>query len=104
MQNAVAFANNDVIEIAWSYGKKPAGCMGFAIYRIDNKGKSTPLPSHAVFKGRKIATGQTTAEFSNPEVLLERIPTPAWSQKRQATGRSVTRWSRSKVSPAISPK
>ena len=38
MQNAVAFANNDVITIAWSYGRKPAGCMGFTIYRIDNKG------------------------------------------------------------------
>lgn len=63
MQNAVAFANNDVITIAWSYGKKPAGCLGFAIYRIDNKGKETPLPSHAVFKGYKITTGQTTAEF-----------------------------------------
>ena len=63
MQNAVAFANNDVITIAWSYGKKPSGCMGFAIYRIDNKGKETPLPSHAVFKGYKIAKGQTTEEF-----------------------------------------
>jgi phosphatidylserine/phosphatidylglycerophosphate/cardiolipin synthase-like enzyme len=63
MQNAVAFSNNDVITVAWSYGKKPSGCMGFAIYRIDNKGEETPLPSHAVFKGYKIAKGQTTAEF-----------------------------------------
>src|SRR5262245_33636320 len=63
MQNAVAFANNDVITIAWSYGKKPSGCMGFAVYRIDNKDKETPLPSHAVFKGYTIAKGQTTEEF-----------------------------------------
>jgi phosphatidylserine/phosphatidylglycerophosphate/cardiolipin synthase-like enzyme len=63
MQNAVAFANNDVITIAWSYGKKPTGCMGFAIYRIDDKGKETPLPSHAVFKGYKIAKGQSTEQF-----------------------------------------
>jgi phosphatidylserine/phosphatidylglycerophosphate/cardiolipin synthase-like enzyme len=63
MQNAVAFADNDVITIAWSYGKKPDGCMGFALYRVDDKGKETPLPSHAVFKGDKIASGQTTAEF-----------------------------------------
>jgi hypothetical protein len=35
MRNAVAFANNDVITIAWSYGAKPDGCMGFALYRID---------------------------------------------------------------------
>ncbi len=63
MQNAVAFADNDVITIAWSYGRRPNGCMGFAIYRIDNTGKETPLPSHAVFKGYKIQPGQTTAEF-----------------------------------------
>ncbi len=63
MQNAVAFANNDVITIAWSYGKKPDGCLGFAIYRIDDKGTETALPSHAVFKGDKIAKGQTTAQF-----------------------------------------
>jgi len=63
MQNLVAFANNDVATIAWSYGRKPEGCMGFAIYRIDDKHKETPLPSHAVFKGTKIKAGQTTAEF-----------------------------------------
>jgi phosphatidylserine/phosphatidylglycerophosphate/cardiolipin synthase-like enzyme len=63
MQNAVAFSNNDVITIAWSYGQEPTGCMGFALYRVDAKGKETALPSHAVFKGFKIAPGQTTAEF-----------------------------------------
>lgn len=63
MQNAVAFANNDVVTIAWSYGKRPVGCMGFAIYRIDDKGKETVLPSHAVFVGYRIKPGQTTAEF-----------------------------------------
>jgi phosphatidylserine/phosphatidylglycerophosphate/cardiolipin synthase-like enzyme len=63
MRNAVAFANNDVVTIAWSYGKRPDGCMGFALYRIDAKGKDTVLPSHAVFKGETIEPGQTTAEF-----------------------------------------
>jgi len=63
MRNVVAFANNDVITIAWSYGQRPDGCIGFALYRIDNKGKEAALPSHAVFKGYKIKTGQTTAEF-----------------------------------------
>ena len=51
MRNAVAFANNDIVTIAWSYGKRPDGCMGFAVYRIDAKGVETPLPSHAVFNG-----------------------------------------------------
>jgi phosphatidylserine/phosphatidylglycerophosphate/cardiolipin synthase-like enzyme len=63
MRNAVAFANNDVATIAWSYGKRPDGCMGFALYRIDAKGKETVLPSHAVFKGNQIASGQTSAKF-----------------------------------------
>lgn len=63
MRNAVAFANNDVITIAWSYGKRPDGCMGFALYRVDDKGQETPLPSHAVFKGDSIKPGQTTEEF-----------------------------------------
>jgi len=63
MRNAVAFANNDILTIAWSYGKRPDGCMGFALYRIDAKGQETVLPSHAVFKGETIQPGQTTAEF-----------------------------------------
>ncbi len=63
MRNAVAFANNDVATIAWSYGAKPEGCMGFALYRIDSKEKETVLPSHAVFPVGKIATGQTTLQF-----------------------------------------
>ncbi|HEY3742335.1 MAG TPA: phospholipase D-like domain-containing protein [Bryobacteraceae bacterium] len=63
MRNAVAFANNDIATIAWSYGVKPEGCMGFAVYRIDSKGNETALPSHAVFPGDTIKAGQTTAEF-----------------------------------------
>jgi len=63
MRNAVAFANNDVVTIAWSYGAKPEGCMGFALYRIDSKGAETALPSHAVFPGQTIKGGQTTAQF-----------------------------------------
>jgi len=63
MRNAVAFANNDIAMIAWSYGQRPDGCMGFALYRIDAQGKEEPLPSHAVFKGDQIKDGQTTLEF-----------------------------------------
>jgi phosphatidylserine/phosphatidylglycerophosphate/cardiolipin synthase-like enzyme len=63
MRNAVAFANNDVVTIAWSYGAKPEGCMGFALYRVDSKGAETDLPSHAVFPGGTIKAGQTTAQF-----------------------------------------
>ncbi|MGC1323749.1 MAG: phospholipase D-like domain-containing protein [Candidatus Udaeobacter sp.] len=63
MRNAVAFANNDVATIAWSYGTKPEGCMGFALYRVDSKGRETALPSHAVFPGETITPGQTTEQF-----------------------------------------
>jgi phosphatidylserine/phosphatidylglycerophosphate/cardiolipin synthase-like enzyme len=51
MQNAIAFANNDVITVAWSFGKKLDSCMGFAVYRIDAKGTERPLPAVAVFPG-----------------------------------------------------
>ena len=63
MRNAVAFANNDVVTIAWSYGSKPDGCMGFALYRLDSAGNETALPSHAVFPGKTIKPGQTTEQF-----------------------------------------
>lgn len=63
MKNALAFANNDISIIAWSYGARPDGCMGFAIYRVDAGGTETPLPSHAVFKGYENPSNQTTEEF-----------------------------------------
>src|SRR5881227_622846 len=59
MQNAIAFANNDIATIAWSYGKPLTGCMGFAVYRIDQGGKETPLPAMAVFPGMRAKPGQT---------------------------------------------
>ena len=63
MQNAIAFANNDVITVAWSYGQKLERCMGFAIYRIDANGKETPLPAVAAFPGFKRASGDTCEKF-----------------------------------------
>lgn len=63
MQNAIAFADNDIVVVAWSYGHKLAGCMGFAVYRIDTAGKETALPSMAVFPSFARKPGQTTAEF-----------------------------------------
>ena len=63
MQNAVAFSDNDVTVVAWSYGHKLEGCMGFAVYRIDAKGVETALPSMAVFPGFVRKSGQTTASF-----------------------------------------
>jgi len=64
MQNAIAFCDNDVVVVAWSYGMKLAGCMGFAVYRIDAAGAETALPSLAVFPGFVAKPGQTTAHGS----------------------------------------
>ena len=63
MQNAIAFANNDVITVAWSYGQKLDRCMGFAVYRVDSKGKETPLPAVAVFPGFKRVSTDTCEKF-----------------------------------------
>jgi hypothetical protein len=63
MRNAVAFANHDVVTIAWSFGKRPDDCMGFALYRIDAQGKETVLPSHAVFKGYPFGANHVHLHF-----------------------------------------
>jgi hypothetical protein len=63
MQNAIAFCDNDVALVAWSDGHRIAGCMGFAIDRIDAAGTETALPSLAVFPGFTPKPGQTTASF-----------------------------------------
>src|SRR5258706_78123 len=87
MQNAVAFSNNDVITIAWSYGKKPVGCMGFAIYRIDDKNIETPLPSQAVFKGQKKTKGQTTKDFPIQKFYWKDVYARLEAEKTKNTGK-----------------
>lgn len=63
MQNAIAFSNNDVITIAWSYGTKPTGCMGFAIYQIDEQGVEVLLPNKAVFKATTDRSDTSSLKF-----------------------------------------
>ena len=82
MRNAVAFANNDVITIAWSYGKRPDGCMGFALYRIDSKGNETPLASHAVFPGETIQPGQTTEQFPVQKFYWKDVYARPWADEQ----------------------
>jgi len=50
MPKAIAIANNDISIVAWSYEKKLADCLGFAIYRIA-AGKRTLLPAWVGFAG-----------------------------------------------------
>ena len=32
---AVAFANNDIAVVAWTFGGKLPNCLGFAVYRLE---------------------------------------------------------------------
>jgi phosphatidylserine/phosphatidylglycerophosphate/cardiolipin synthase-like enzyme len=60
---AVAFANNDIAVVAWTFGGKLPDCLGFAIYRIDVKaGTETCLPAMATFSGQQATPGRTTAD------------------------------------------
>ncbi len=71
MRNAVAFANNDVATIAWSYGAKPDGCMGFALYRIDsNRAKKLCFRATRCSRARPLHRADDRA-VPYPEVLLE---------------------------------
>src|SRR6185312_5102257 len=59
---AVAFANNDIAVMAWTFGGKLPNCLGFAIYRIDvRSGTETLMPAMATFPGQQATPGRTTA-------------------------------------------
>ncbi len=100
MQNAIAFRDNDIVIVAWSYGSKLAGCMGFAVYRIDAAGRETALPSMAVFPGFVAKPGQTRPRRSRSRSSTGRIPTRASSPIARARGAFATRSFRSPASPA----
>jgi phosphatidylserine/phosphatidylglycerophosphate/cardiolipin synthase-like enzyme len=59
---ALAFSNNDVAVVAWTFDKHLDGCLGFAVIRIDSSGKETTLPAMATFDGKPPAPGNTTAQ------------------------------------------
>ncbi len=59
---AVAFANNDVAVVAWTFGGKLPNCLGFAVYRIDVRaGTETCLPALATFANQQATPGRSTA-------------------------------------------
>src|SRR5260370_17919323 len=63
VMKAVAFSNNDIAVVAWTFDGKLSGCLGFAIYRIDVRaGTETCLPAMATFQGQKATPGRTTAD------------------------------------------
>lgn len=60
---AVAFANNDMAVVAWTFGGKLQNCLGFAVYRIDVRaGTETCLPAMATFPNQQAVPGRTTAD------------------------------------------
>lgn len=61
--NAFAFSNNDVIIIAWNFGEKPVGCIGFAVYRIDHLNVAKALPHKPVFEGTVDAGDRSSKRF-----------------------------------------
>lgn len=46
---AIAFSNNDIALVAWTFDRHLDGCLGFAIIQIDAGGKETVLPALARF-------------------------------------------------------
>src|SRR5476651_1116307 len=46
---AVAFANNDIAVVAWTFDRHLDGCLGFAVIQIDGSGHETVLPALARF-------------------------------------------------------
>jgi phosphatidylserine/phosphatidylglycerophosphate/cardiolipin synthase-like enzyme len=60
---AVTFSNNDIAVVAWTFGGRIPGCLGFAVYRTDVKaGTETCLPALATFPGQDAVEGRVTSD------------------------------------------
>ena len=64
---AVAFSNNDIAVVAWTFDRHLDGCLGFAIHQIDlANGNETVLPALARFanqdKNLKLTTEQAPVQ------------------------------------------
>ncbi|MGY3450376.1 phospholipase D-like domain-containing protein [Bradyrhizobium sp. USDA 4353] len=63
---ALAFSNNDIAVVAWTFDRRLDGCLGFAIHRIDvNANTDTVLPALARFAGQtadKLGTDQAPVQ------------------------------------------
>src|SRR5215471_2722620 len=63
---AIAFSNNDIALVAWTFDRRLDGCLGFAIHQIDADGKDTVLPALARFaaqpKDVKLTTEQAPVQ------------------------------------------
>ncbi|WP_400770157.1 phospholipase D-like domain-containing protein [Methylosinus sporium] len=60
---ALAFSNNDIAVVAWTFDHKLDGCLGFAVYRVDVHANSkAPLPAMARFEKAPVVEHQTTEQ------------------------------------------
>src|SRR5215813_14752750 len=61
---AIAFSNNDIALVAWTFDKHLDGCLGFAVHQIDvgNGNKETVLPALARFANQDKSLKLTTAQ------------------------------------------
>jgi phosphatidylserine/phosphatidylglycerophosphate/cardiolipin synthase-like enzyme len=60
---ALAFSNNDIALIAWTYDKRLNNCLGFAVYRCaPDKSSPVALPALARFKSTPVNAKLTTEQ------------------------------------------
>jgi phosphatidylserine/phosphatidylglycerophosphate/cardiolipin synthase-like enzyme len=60
---AIAFSNNDIAVVAWTFDRHLDGCLGFAIHQIDvDTGKDTVLPALARFAAQDAHAKLTTEQ------------------------------------------
>lgn len=87
MPHAAAFANNDVVQIVWSYDAKIAGCLGFAIERQDQSDPAknwVPLNTWVGFQGANRAEWTATSSQIDPVQKFDWLDVEA---KRDSTYR-----------------
>jgi len=69
MPAAVAFSNNDVAVVAWTFDLHLDGCLRFAVGQIDiDAGKETVLPTLARF-----ANQDKTAKFTTEQAAVQKF-------------------------------
>lgn len=82
---AIAYANNDVVQIGWSIDAKIPGCLGFAVFRLpaDADIPEVPLTSHIGFEDGD------AAEWVAKPTTLQPIAAFRWRDLAPARGKPV---------------
>jgi phosphatidylserine/phosphatidylglycerophosphate/cardiolipin synthase-like enzyme len=68
MPSVVAFSNNDIAVVAWTFDRHLDGCLGFAVHQIDENGKETVLPALARF-----ATQDKNATLTTEQAPIQKF-------------------------------